>query len=51
MAYLVIISKSVQKQINQLPASIKTKVQDKIGSSGSAVETVLVDTFFFSYIR
>lgn len=30
MAYLVIISKSVQKQINQLPASIKTKVQDKI---------------------
>ena len=30
MAYLVIISKSVQKQINQLPTSIKTKVQDKI---------------------
>lgn len=30
MPYSVIISKSVQKQIVQLPASIKLKVQEKI---------------------
>jgi mRNA interferase RelE/StbE len=30
MAYIVIISKSVQKQILQLPASIRLKVQEKI---------------------
>lgn len=30
MSYSVIISKSVQKQINQLPASIKSRVQDKL---------------------
>ena len=30
MPYSVIISKSVQKQIVQLPASIKLKVQGKI---------------------
>lgn len=30
MSYSVIISKSIQKQISQLPASIKLKVQEKI---------------------
>ncbi|MBW4541607.1 MAG: type II toxin-antitoxin system RelE/ParE family toxin [Myxacorys chilensis ATA2-1-KO14] len=30
MSYSVVISKSVQKQIKQLPASIKLKVQEKI---------------------
>ncbi len=30
MPYSVVISKAVQKQVNQLPASIKLKVQEKI---------------------
>ncbi len=30
MSYSVVISKAVQKQINQLPAAIKLKVQEKI---------------------
>jgi mRNA interferase RelE/StbE len=30
MPYSVVISKAIQKQINQLPASIKLKVQEKI---------------------
>lgn len=30
MPYLVIISKSVQKQINQLPAPIQSRVQEKL---------------------